>query len=114
MSTMIYERVALVRLPCHTQNMAKMQAVRVVMDSDVAEGVKGAAAELDTAVSVIVDDALRAWLDRWKLADGQRAVAEHFAENPLTPEERAEAEARWRERELEIEAFFADEQDAAE
>ena len=111
---MIIERVALMRQPCHTHDMAKMQAVRVVLGSDVAEEVKDAAAELDTAVSVIVDDALRAWLDRWRLADRQRTVTEHFAENPMTPEELAEAEARWHERERDIEAFFADEQDPAE
>jgi uncharacterized damage-inducible protein DinB len=94
--------------------MAKMQAVRVVMDGGVLEEVKDAATELGTAVSVIVDDALRAWLDRWKLAEGQRGVDEYFAENPMTPEELAEARARWQEREREIEAFFAEDEGAVE
>lgn len=114
MSMMLFERVALIRPPCHTRDMAKMQAVRVVMDGGVLEEVKDAATELGTAVSVIVDDALRAWLDRWKLAEGQRGVDEYFAENPMTPEELAEARARWQEREREIEAFFAEDEGAVE
>ena len=114
MSMMLFERVALVTLPCNTHGMARMQAVKVVMDNAVFAGVKDAAAELDTAVSVIVDEALRAWLDRWRLAEGRRGVDEYFAENPMTPEELTEAEARWQEREHEIAAFFADDEDAAE
>jgi phosphopantothenoylcysteine synthetase/decarboxylase len=114
MSTMLFERVALATPPCHTHDMARMQAVKVVMDSAVLEGAKDAAAELDTAVSVIVDEALRDWLARWRLGEGRRGVDEYFAENPMTPEELAEAETRWQEREREIEAFFADGEDAAE
>jgi hypothetical protein len=92
MTTMIFERVSLVELPCHTLHTARMQAVKVVMDSDVAEKIRDAAAELDTVVSMIVDEALCDRLARWKLAA---------------------ADARWQEREREIEAFFADGGEAA-
>ena len=110
MSVMELPRVAEADPPCDTPDMAKPQAVQVEVDSDIVDGLERVAAELDTTMSAIVDDALRTWLDRWKLADGRRAVAEHFAEAPFTEEEIAEADAWFDDAQAEAARLLAEDQ----
>jgi hypothetical protein len=93
MSVMELPRVASVDPPCHTPDMAKKQAIRVQIDSEIANGLEYVAARLGTTVPAITVEILGDWLDRWRRADGQRAVVEQFAEAPFTELQLAEADA---------------------
>ena len=112
MSVMELARVAPADPPCHTPDMAKKQAIRVQIDGDIAYGLEHVAARLGTTVPAIADEVLGDWLDRWKLADGQRAVAEYFAEAPFNDEEIAEADAWFDRVQSEAASMLANDQGA--
>jgi predicted transcriptional regulator len=105
-------RVAPADPPCHTPDMAKRQAVGVQIDSDIAKGLERVAARLGSTVPAIADEVLAEWLDRWRVADGQRAVVEHFAEASFTEEEIAEADAWFDGVQAEAERMLTEDQDA--
>lgn len=98
---------------CDTPDMDRNQEV-IQIAGDTFDGLVRAAARLDTTVSVIADEALRAWLDQWRIADGQRAVAEHFATATFSEEEIAEADAWFDETQAEAARLLAEDQGAEE
>lgn len=92
MSVMEIPRVTLPDPPCRTSDMAKKQAVSLQIDSDPVNDLERVAARFGTAPA-IADEAFSNRLDQWKLEDGRRAVAEHFAESTHTEAQIAEADA---------------------
>ena len=112
MSVMENTREASADPHCNTADSAKKQPVRVEIDGEIADALEHAATRLDTTVLAIMGDALSAWLHRLKIADGQRAVAEHFAEASFTDEQITEADAWFDGVQAEAKRMLAEDRDA--